>query len=119
VGAIHGRLLTAWSVAGILGPEAMTWLREGAVRRAITDLAERTDPAAFASTFGAGIEQLELLVAERTVTISNLMDIVPPGTPDPSSGLYNTTMYLMAALLAVALLANAAVKPVSPQFHME
>ena len=118
VGAIHGRLLTAWSVAGILGPEAMTWLRDGAVRRAIDNLAAQVDPGAFASAFGAGVDQLEVLVAERTVTISNLMEIVPAGTPDPSSGLYNTTMYLMAALLAIALVANATVRPVNARFHM-
>ena len=28
VGAIHGRLLTAWSVAGILGPVVVTYIRE-------------------------------------------------------------------------------------------
>ena len=28
VGAIHGRLLTAWSTAGILGPFLITWVRE-------------------------------------------------------------------------------------------
>jgi MFS family permease len=118
VGAIHGRLLTAWSVAGILGPEAMTWLREGAVQRAISSLAVQVDPARFAESFGASIDELELLVAENTVTISNLMELAPAGTPDPSSSLYNTTMYLMAALLAVALVANATVRPVGPRFHM-
>ena len=28
VGAIHGRLLTAWSVAGVLGPTLVTYIRE-------------------------------------------------------------------------------------------
>ncbi len=28
VGAIHGRLLTAWSTAGILGPIVITWMRD-------------------------------------------------------------------------------------------
>jgi MFS family permease len=28
VGAIHGRLLTAWSVAGVLGPQLMTYIRD-------------------------------------------------------------------------------------------
>ena len=31
VGGIHGRLLTAWSTAGVLGPLAITTLRENAV----------------------------------------------------------------------------------------
>ena len=28
VGAIHGRLLTAWSVAGVLGPVLVNYIRE-------------------------------------------------------------------------------------------
>jgi hypothetical protein len=28
VGAIHGRLLTAWSVAGLLGPQLINYIRE-------------------------------------------------------------------------------------------
>src|SRR5665213_2331561 len=28
VGAIHGRLLTAWSVAGVLGPELISYIRD-------------------------------------------------------------------------------------------
>ena len=68
VGAIHGRLLTAWSVAGILGPVAITWLRESALQRAVTDLAGRVDPARFAETFGAGIDQrLKIAAASRNV----------------------------------------------------
>src|SRR4029077_18255879 len=31
VGAIHGRLLTAWSVAGILGPVLVNYLREARI----------------------------------------------------------------------------------------
>ena len=33
VGAIHGRLLTAWSTAGILGPVLVNYIRECADRR--------------------------------------------------------------------------------------
>ncbi len=32
VGAIHGRLLTAWSTAGILGPTLITYIRESQIR---------------------------------------------------------------------------------------
>jgi hypothetical protein len=31
VGAIHGRLLTAWSTAGVLGPLIVTYVREGRI----------------------------------------------------------------------------------------
>jgi hypothetical protein len=32
VGAIHGRILTAWSVAGVLGPVLVNYLNEAQVR---------------------------------------------------------------------------------------
>ena len=118
VGGIHGRLLTAWSTAGVLGPLAITTLRENAVVEAIRDLVATIDPAIFAATFGAGTGQLDALVAAKTVTIAKLMEIAPPGTVDPTSGLYNETMYLMAVLLFIALLANAFMRPVHPKHHM-
>ena len=119
VGAIHGRLLTAWSVAGVLGPLAISSLRDSAIARAIDDLVAQIDPATFAATFGAGVGQLESLIAAQTVTIPKLMEIVPPGTTDPTNSLYNVTMYLMAALLAVALVANALMRPVDPKHYLE
>jgi MFS family permease len=35
VGAIHGRLLTAWSAAGILGPSVVAFIREAQIERGI------------------------------------------------------------------------------------
>jgi MFS family permease len=35
VGAIHGRLLTAWSVAGILGPMLLTYIREHQIEQGV------------------------------------------------------------------------------------
>jgi MFS family permease len=119
VGGIHGRLLTAWASAGVFGPLAITSLREISVNNAINDLVGKIDPAEFQTKFGAGIEQLEQLVAAKTVTISKLMEIAPSGTVDPTSSLYNTTMYLMAVLLFVALIANATMRPVSAKHHMK
>lgn len=119
VGGIHGRILTAWSTAGVLGPLAITSLRQRSVNEAITELAAQVDPAEFLARFGAPIEQLELLVAQNSVNIARLMEVVPAGTPDPTSGLYNSTMVLMAALLAVALVANALMRPVDPRHHLK
>ena len=118
VGGIHGRLLTAWSTAGVLGPLAITSLRQNSVNTAINDLVSRVDPSAFQAQFGAGIDQIEALVASNTVNIARLMEIAPPGTPDPTSGLYNSTMLLMAALLAIALVSNALMRPVDPKHHL-
>ncbi len=119
VGGIHGRLLTAWASAGVFGPLAITSLREISVKNAINDLITKISPADFKAQFGAGVEQLDQLVAAKTVTISKLMEIVPPGTVDPTSSLYNTTMYLMATILFVALIANATMRPVNPKHHMK
>ena len=119
VGGIHGRILTAWSTAGVLGPLAITSLRQNSVNSAISDLAAVVDPQDFLAQFGAPIEQLELLVTQNSVNIARLMEIAPPGTPDPTSGLYNSTMVLMAALLAIALVANAMMRPVDARHHMQ
>ena len=118
VGGIHGRLLTSWSTAGVLGPLAITSLRENAVTKAIDDLVAKIDPAVFAESFGAGLDQLPALVQAKTVTIASLMDIAPAGTVDPTPNLYNSTMYLMALLLAIALVSNALMRPVHPRHHM-
>ena len=118
VGGIHGRLLTAWSVAGVIGPEAITWLRARAIDSALHGLAARVDPARFREAFGAGLDQLDALIAQQTVTIAKLMEIAPSGTVNPTPSLYNLTMYLMAALLAIALVANALMSPVDAKHHM-
>jgi MFS family permease len=117
VGAIHGRLLTAWSTAGVLGPIAIASLRESARHDAITDLAAKVDPGRFEDQFGAPLSQLPSLIEQKTVTIAKLMEIAPPGTIDPTSTLYNSTMILMACLLGVALIANLLVRPVAARHH--
>jgi MFS family permease len=119
VGAIHGRLLTAWSVAGVLGPLAITSLREHAVIGAIQQLAASVSPAAFEARFGAPPSELALLVEQKTVTIPKLLELAPTDTVDPSCTLYNTTMYLMAGLLALAFVANALVRPVHERHQLE
>jgi hypothetical protein len=70
VGAIHGRLLTAWSVAALVGPSIVNWMRENRVRDGLR-----------------GVDA------------------------------YDTTLYVMAALLLVGLVCNLLVRPVHPQHH--
>jgi MFS family permease len=118
VGAIHGRLLTAWSTAGVLGPLALTELRQQAERQAIGRLARSVPAGEFTARFGAGLDQLPSLIEHKTVTIAKLLELAPSGTVDPTSTLYNTTMILMAALLAVGWVANALVRPVAERFHV-
>jgi MFS family permease len=71
VGAIHGRLLTAWSTAGILGPVLITQIRNVAISRGLSGTA-----------------------------------------------LYDTTLYVMAGLLALGFLCNLAIRPVAPKWFM-
>jgi MFS family permease len=118
VGGIHGRLLTAWSTAGVLGPFAITFLRERSASRAIERLAAQADPVKFQETFGAPLDQLQQLVDAKTVTVASLMRIMPENVPNPTPSLYNTTMFAMAALLVIAFFANLAVRPVAPKHHL-
>ncbi|OUT64814.1 MAG: MFS transporter [Planctomycetaceae bacterium TMED10] len=118
VGGIHGRLLTAWSVAGVLGPWCITWLRARSIRAAIDDLIPVIDPARFQNVFGAPVAQLETLVQSKTVTLSKLLEIAPAGTIDPTSTVYNSTMLVMAGLLSVALVANLLVRAVHPKHYL-
>ena len=59
VGGIHGRLLTAWSTAGVLGPVAITQLRQNS-DSAINDLVSKISPEKFTEIYGASVENLSL-----------------------------------------------------------
>jgi MFS family permease len=69
VGAIHGRLLTAWSTAGVVGPLLVNSIRQHQIDRGI-----------------------------------------------PEAEAYNTTMYVLAGLLAIGFVANLMVRPL-PEHH--
>src|SRR5258707_4263520 len=69
--AIHGRLLTAWSTAGIIGAVVVNYIRE--------------------AQLAAGV---------------------------PRDQLYNTTMYILCAMLIVGLICNFLIKPVNPKWYM-
>jgi MFS family permease len=71
VGAIHGRLITAWSVAALLGPSLVNYISTAKIE--------------------AGM---------------------------PKAEAYNSTMFLMAGLLMVGLIANLLVRPVDPKYHL-
>ena len=71
VGAIHGRLLTAWSAAGVLGPVLVNYINEYQISKGV-----------------------------------------------PTSQAYDTTMYILAALLVAGFICNLLVKPVAPKWFM-
>ena len=70
VGAIHGRLLTAWSTAGLVGV---------------------------------------LMASRRDAAIASGME---------HQLVYNSTMYLLAGMLVVGLVANLLIKPINPKWFM-
>lgn len=71
VGAIHGRLLTAWATAGVLGPLAIVYIRE--------------------LQLNAGVELAQA---------------------------YDYTMYVLVGFLAIGLVANFLIRPVSDKWLM-
>ena len=118
VGGIHGRLLTAWSTAGVLGPYSITYLREHSLMKAIGELANKISDADFLRAFGESKQNLAELVETKTVTIQSLLAIAPEGTLNPSATLYNTTMFAMAGLLVIAFFANLLIRPVHSKHHL-
>ena len=113
--SIFGLCMTGWASAALVGPQLMTALRSASYTRALDDLAQAVDPARFAEHFGAPLADLPALVQAKAVTIPRLLEIMPPGTLDPSYMLYNTTIYTMAGALGAAFLANALVRPIDPK----
>jgi MFS family permease len=71
VGAIHGRLLTAWSTAGVIGPLLIAYIREAQIN--------------------AGV---------------------------PRTSVYDYTMYILAGLLVIGLIANALIRPLAAHWFM-
>jgi MFS family permease len=71
VGAIHGRLLTAWSTAGIIGPVVVNYIREFQI--------------------AAGV---------------------------PRDQLYDFTMYILAGMLVLGLIANSLIRPLPSKWFM-
>jgi len=83
---------------------------------AINDLLTKVDPQVFTAKFGCGLEGAQSLVEAKTLTLSKLMTIMPPGTIDPSPFLYNNTMYTMASMVSTASALHFMVKPVDKKF---
>ena len=117
VGAIHGKILTAWAAAAVLGPNVLASLRQSSYDASVVELAARVDPAAFREAFGAGVESLGQLVDAKTVSIARLMEIAPAGTVDPTPMIYDSTMHTMSGVLALAVVFNMAMRPVDPKHY--
>jgi len=116
VGPIHGRFLLAATASTIVGPGLLLNLRKVAESQALADLLLKVDPTAFSAKFGADLSSAQSLIEAKTLTISKLMTIMPPGTVDPSPFLYNNTMYTMAGLAGLGAMLHFLVKPVDNKY---
>ena len=61
------------------------------------------------------MEQASQLLAAKTLTISKLLALAPPGTLDPTPHLYDSTMYTLAGMMGVAVVAHGLVRPIAPK----
>lgn len=111
VGPVHGRMLLFVSVAALVGPRMLTQLRSISEQSAVTDLLTKVDPARFQATFGAPMQEAQSLLAAKTLNISKLLALAPPGTLDPTPYLYDTTMYSLGGIMGVACVAHGLVRP--------
>ena len=82
----------------------------------ILELLAKVDPSKFQEAFGVDLSQAQTLIEAKTLTISKLMTIMPPGTLDPSPFIYNNTMYTMAALVSAGAGLHLMVRPVNPKY---
>jgi hypothetical protein len=114
--AIHGQILSQVSIFGFVGPIICTRLRSIAEHSAIADLSTMVGEDQFQRQFGAPSTCMESLIDAKTINIARLMEIVPPGTQDPTPFLYDNTMMILAGFSLVTLGCNAAIKPVQARF---
>eukprot|EP00049_Salpingoeca_infusionum_P011325 m.195798 g.195798 ORF g.195798 m.195798 type:complete len:648 (+) comp14899_c1_seq5:2470-4413(+) len=118
VGAVHGRMLTASAMGGLIGPLAFAQLRYRSEVSAIRDLTSQVDANVFSATFGSTKAEVDTLIANNSISIQRLMDVLPDSVQDPTPFLYNDALYAASALLVVAAASNILTRPVNPKHWM-
>jgi len=114
VGIIYSKLLTAWSVSGLVGPTLLAVLRRRSEIAAIKNLANEIDPSLFKMRFGLDQSSLPELIQTNVVDIPILMNMIPEGkVKDPTATIYNSTMYVMAFFLICGFAINFTIRPIS------
>ncbi len=61
------------------------------------------------------MEKAAELLAAKSLSISKLLVLCPPGTIDPTPHLYDTTMYTLSGMMALGCLAHSFVRPTTPK----
>ena len=77
---------------------------------AIKDLLSKIDEIKFKDTFGVSSEKAYDLLEAKTLSVSKLVAIAPPGTVDPTPFLYDSTMYSLAGIMTLSVLAHQLVR---------
>ncbi|WP_278258955.1 MFS transporter [Nocardioides convexus] len=90
VGAIHGRLLTAWSTAGVLGPLIINGVLDS------REPVQGPNPLAGQTVDG--------VVQPDTIEVLTATD-------------YSLGLFIMVGILAIGFAANLLIKPVAERFH--
>lgn len=110
--------LTAKQLASVLpaalgGPYILTTLYKNSTKDAINDLCTKIDPTKFQERFNAPMDDLNLLIDNKTVTISRLMEIAPEHVIDPTPYLFDKAFIVLGSLQIAALTCNYFITPVS------
>lgn len=119
MGAVHGRMLIASAGASLAGPSVLLWLRGREEHRNIMELVAKIPEQQFQDKFGVPSTEVADLIAAKTVTISKLLEALPPGTPDPTPFIYDTTMYALAGLASLAAVTHYLVRPVRKELYVK
>eukprot|EP00462_Mataza_sp_D1_P017256 CAMPEP_0175156026 /NCGR_PEP_ID=MMETSP0087-20121206/21349_1 /TAXON_ID=136419 /ORGANISM="Unknown Unknown, Strain D1" /LENGTH=240 /DNA_ID=CAMNT_0016443341 /DNA_START=63 /DNA_END=785 /DNA_ORIENTATION=+ len=117
VGVLTARQLSVVMPASFAGPKLASMLREKGVNQGIRDLTALVDDSVFASTFGASKDELEVMIAGKSISISRLLEVAPPGTADPTLLVYDQALYIMAALQCTAFAGNLLLQPLPAHKH--
>ena len=115
IAAIHGRMMTASALSGILGPTIFSKWHAIEERKAIKNLTDIADTSQFMEKFGVSKENIDVLIENKAVNIAKLLEMCPDGTMDPTPYLYDPAFKTMGVVMAIGALANLAVKPVNKE----
>lgn len=59
------------------------------------------------------MERASELLAAKSLNIGKVLALCPPGTPDPTPHLYDSTMYTLTGLMATAFVCHSLVRPMN------
>eukprot|EP00494_Astrolonche_serrata_P032504 UN32773 len=94
VAAFTARQLSVVLPAAFAGPKITSYIRDKSISEAIHDLTQKISDEDFFHHFSTTKDHLEELITNKSITISRLMDILPPGTDDPTKYIYDHALWV-------------------------